>query len=269
MTKVVIINDAGSIKAKIVGPTGAEHRHLAGNVMEKALNEAGLSFEEITYLVATGYGRINVPFADKQITELTCHAKGVAVDFPNVRCAIDIGGQDAKGLKILDGKLLDFVMNDKCAAGTGRFLEVLAVTLGLNVADLGPISLEAKKSIAISSICTIFAKKEVVTYLSEGAALPDIIAGLHDAIAGRVVRMVNRLKIEPDVVLTGGVAKNVGVVKAVRDHVGHEVFIPPDPLITGAMGAAVLGREKAMKAVEKNKPLKVKKRIIEKPVLYE
>ncbi len=268
MTKVVIIDDAGAIEAKIIGPTGAEHRHLAGNVMEDALGEAGISFEEITYLVATGYGRINVPFADRQITELTCHARGVAVDFASVRFAIDIGGQDAKGMKIEDGRLLDFVMNDKCAAGTGRFLEVLAGTLGVKVEDLGAISMDSTKKITISSICTIFAKQEVVSYLSEGVALPDIIAGLHDSIAGKVVRMARTLKIEPDVVLTGGVAKNPGVVKAVSEHVGYDVLVPPEPLITGAMGAAVLGRERALKAIEENKPLKVKERVIEKPVLY-
>ena len=124
-----------TILARIIGPTGAEHRRLANKVMEEALEQASLPFDEISYVIATGYGRINVPFADRQITELTCHTRGVVSLHPDVRIAIDIGGQDAKGLKIRDGKLIDFVMNDRCAAGTGRFLEVIASALGLKVVE--------------------------------------------------------------------------------------------------------------------------------------
>ncbi|TET88115.1 MAG: 2-hydroxyglutaryl-CoA dehydratase, partial [Dehalococcoidia bacterium] len=142
MTKIVIMDGADNICSRIVGPTGPEHRRLANEVLAQALEQANLSFGQIDYVIATGYGRVNVPFADRQITELTCHARGVASLFPTVRTAIDIGGQDAKGLKIKDGKLLDFVMNDKCAAGTGRFLEVIAETLGLELEELGGISLE-------------------------------------------------------------------------------------------------------------------------------
>jgi len=207
MTKVVIMDEDEEICSRIVGPTGAEHRRLANKVMEEALKQANLPFDEISYVVATGYGRVNVPFADRQITELSCHAKGVSALFPNVRIAIDIGGQDAKGMKISHGNLVDFVMNDKCAAGTGRFLEVISDALGIKVEDLGTISLRSTNKAKISSVCTIFAQQEVVSYLSEGTPLEDIVAGLHDAIAGRVVRMIRRLKIEPDVVLTGGVGR--------------------------------------------------------------
>ena len=215
MTKVVITDADGRICACVIGSTGAEHRRLANKVMQEALEQANLSFDEISYVIATGYGRINVPFADRQITELTCHAKGVVSFFPAVRIAIDIGGQDAKGLKISDGKLVDFVMNDRCAAGTGRFLEVIAHALGLKVEELGGISSKSTNKVEISSTCTVFAQQEVVSHLSEGVPLADIVAGLHEAIASRVTRMVRRLKIEPDVVFTGGVAKNIGVVKAV------------------------------------------------------
>ena len=135
MTKAVIMDDNERICSRIIGPTGAEHRRLANKVMEEALKQANLSFDEISYVVATGYGRVNVPFADRQITELTCHAKGVSTLFPNVRTAIDIGGQDAKGMKINQGNLVDFAMNDKCAAGTGRFLEVISDALGIKVED--------------------------------------------------------------------------------------------------------------------------------------
>ena len=248
MTKVVIIDADEAIRARVESHTGAEHRRLANKVMEQALGQANLSFSEIAYVVATGYGRINVPFADRQITELTCHARGVASVFPSVRTALDIGGQDAKGLKLKDGKLIDFVMNDKCAAGTGRFLEVIASTLSLKVEELGNISLKSKNKVSISSTCTIFAQQEVISRISEGVPLEDIVAGLHSAIASRAVGMLRRLKIEPDVVFTGGVAQNIGVVKAVRENLGSEVFIPQDPLISGAMGAALLGKELTLKA---------------------
>ncbi len=256
MTKVVITDDNGGILARVVSHTGAEHRHLANKVMETALEQADLPFGEIAYVVATGYGRINVPFADRQVTELTCHARGVASLFPRVRTALDIGGQDAKGLKLRDGKLIDFVMNDKCAAGTGRFLEVIASALGLRLEDLGKISLKSTNRVKISSTCTIFAQQEVISRLSQGVSIEDIVAGIHDAIARRTVGMLRRLKIEPDVVFTGGVAKNIGVVEAVKENLGHEIFVPEDPLISGALGAALLGKEITLKAMAKGEPVR-------------
>jgi predicted CoA-substrate-specific enzyme activase len=263
MTKVVILDTDGKIRARIVGPTGAEHRRLANKVMEEALKQADFSFDQITYVIATGYGRINVPFADRQVTELTCHAKGVASLFPSVRTAIDIGGQDAKGLKIRDGQLIDFVMNDKCAAGTGRFLEVLASTLGISLDELGAISLKSRNKVMISNTCTVFAQQEVAARLSEGVPIEDIVAGVHDAIASRVVAMVRRLGIEPDVVFTGGVAKNIGVVKAIKENLGCDVLIPDDPLISGALGAAILGKELAQKAMARGETLAKKERRLE------
>jgi len=268
MTKVVIMDEDEEVCSRIVGPTGAEHRRLANKVMEEALKQANLPFNEISYVVATGYGRVNVPFADRQITELSCHTKGVSALFPNVRIAIDIGGQDAKGMKIINGNLVDFVMNDKCAAGTGRFLEVISDALGIKVEDLGSISLRSTNKVKISSVCTIFAQQEVVSYLSEGTPLEDIVAGLHDAIAGRVVRMVKRLKIEPDVVLTGGVANNIGVVKAVRENIGCEVLVPEDPLLSGALGAAILGKETVLKALAKGEPVPKKERRLEEATFF-
>ncbi len=268
MTKVVIIGMDDGIRSRVVGPTGAEHRRLANEVMKQALEQANLSINKISYVVATGYGRINVPFADRQITELTCHARGVASLFPTVKTAIDIGGQDAKGLKIRDGKLIDFVMNDKCAAGTGRFLEVIADALGLKLEDLGGISLRSTSKVKISSTCTVFAQQEVVSRISDGIPLEDIIAGLHDAIASRVVGMVKRLKIEPDVVLTGGVAKNAGVVNAVEEKLGYEVLVPEDPLLSGAVGAAILGRELTLKALASGEPIQRKERHLEEVTFF-
>ncbi len=263
ITKVVIINEDEEICASMIHHTGAEYRRLANKVMEEALKQAGLLFDAISYVIATGYGRINVPFADRQITELTCHARGVFSFLPTVRIAIDIGGQDAKGLKIDGGKLTDFVMNDRCAAGTGRFLEVIAKALGLRVEDLGHISLKSTKKIAISNTCTVFAQQEVISHMSQGVLLEDIVAGIHDSIASRVARMVKKLKIEPDVVFTGGVAKNIGVVKALKENLECEVFVPDEPLLTGALGAALLGKELVMKARTQGELIQRKERRLE------
>ncbi|MDI6775818.1 MAG: acyl-CoA dehydratase activase [Syntrophales bacterium] len=256
MTKVVIM-EKESILASIVGPTGAEHRRLANRVMADALSRAKLSFDDIAYVVATGYGRVNVPFADWQITEISCHAKGISSIFPTARTVIDIGGQDCKGIKLssgkacLDvGKVVDFVMNDKCAAGTGRFLEVIAEALQVPLEKMGELSLKAKGKVRISSTCTVFAEQEVVSYLAEGASTADIVAGLHDAIASRIHNMVERIGVERDVVVTGGGAKNIGLIRALEGKIGKSVLVPPEPLLTGALGAALLCRERAEKARE-------------------
>ena len=269
MTKVVIIDEDEAILARVETHTGAEHRRLANKVMEQALEQSNLPFTAISYVVATGYGRINVPFADRQITELTCHARGVSSLFPSVRTALDIGGQDAKGLKIKDGRLIDFVMNDKCAAGTGRFLEVIAKALGLNLEDLGSISLKSTNKVNISNTCTIFAQQEVISRLSEGVPIEDAVAGLHEAIASRTGIMLRRLKIEPDVVFTGGVAKNSGVVKAVKENLACEILVPDDPLISGALGAALLGKEFILKALEKGETVLKKERRLTEATFFD
>jgi len=267
MTKIAIMNQA--LLASVVGPTGPEHRKLANEVMEEALAKANLPFEAITYVVATGYGRINVPFADKQITEISCHARGVGYLLPEVRTVIDIGGQDCKGIKLNDnGQAVDFVMNDKCAAGTGRFLEVTAEELGVNLEDMGRLSLEAKNKVEISSTCTVFAAQEVVAKLSAGAPLPDIIAGLHEAIATRIYGMVRRLKIEREVALTGGGAKNIGLVKALEAKLGFPALVPPEPLLTGAIGAALMGRDIVKQAAESGTPLPRSERRLQEVSLF-
>lgn len=261
MTKIVIMDD--EISSQVIGPTGAEHRHLANKVMEEALSKAGIAFDELTYVVATGYGRINVPFADKQITEITCHARGVSSIFPSARTVIDIGGQDAKGIKIAGGKVVNFVMNDKCAAGTGRFLEVIADALGLKLEEMGELSLQSKEKVRISSTCTIFAEQEVVSKIADGVPIEDILAGLHEAIASRVFHMAEKMKIEKDVAMTGGVAKNVGMVKALEDQLGFPVLIAREPLLTGAIGAAILGKELVIKALEKGEAIEKGARLLE------
>lgn len=262
MTKAVILSEG--IVASFIGPTGPEHRRLARRVMEEVLRRASISFQAITYLVSTGYGRINVPFADRQFTEITCHAKGVIHLFPGAKTVIDIGGQDAKAIKMdPSGKTTDFVMNDKCAAGSGRFIEVIADTLGVPLDRVGDLSLQSSQPARISNICTIWAQQEVASSLAQGIPVPDLLAGVHSSLADRICRMVNQLKVEDAVVMTGGGAKNSGLVKALSKQLGRGILVPDDPLITGALGAAFLGKEIVEKSKRNNMPLETKERHLE------
>ena len=258
MTKVVIMKEG--IISSVLGPTGVEQRRLANRVMEEGLEQANLSFSSITYLVATGYGRLNVPFADKQVTEISCHAKGAAFLFPEVKTVIDIGGQDSKAINIESGRPVDFVMNDKCAAGSGRFLEIIADGLGITLEEMAELSLKSSHPIKIGNLCTVFAEQEVVGKLAEGAPLTDLIAGIHEALASRVATMAKKLKLADDVVITGGGAKNRGLVKALSNVLGHRLLVPSEPLLTGAVGAALLGRDIAQKAQKNGRPLERKER---------
>ena len=262
MTKAVIVNHG--IVGSIVGPTGPEQRRLANKVMEAALKKASLPFQAITCVIATGYGRINVPFADKQVTEITCHAKGISHLFPEARTIVDVGGQDVKAIRIdAKGKTVDFVMNDKCAAGSGRFIEVIADTLGVSLDEVGDLSLKSKNPAKISNICTIWAQQEVAASLAQGILVSDLLAGVHHSLADRIGRMVSRLRVEEAIIVTGGGAKNKGLLRALSEQLGHEILVPEEPLITGALGAALLGKEMAEKARENNTPLKIKERILE------
>jgi predicted CoA-substrate-specific enzyme activase len=262
MTKAVILNEG--IIASVIGPTGPEQRRLANRVMEEALNQAAVSFQSIAYIVSTGYGRINVPFADKQFTEITCHARGIVRLFPKAKTIIDIGGQDVKGIRIdATGKIVDFVMNDKCAAGSGRFIEVIADTLGVPLDKVSDLSLRSKNPANISNICTIWAQQEVASSLAEGVPISDLLAGVHKSLADRIGRMVSRLKVEEEVVVTGGGGKNKGLVMALSEQLGHEILVPEEPLITGAIGAALLGKEIVEKAKQNQIPLETKERILE------
>lgn len=267
MTKVVIIDKNNALCSAVKGPTGPEHRRLANEVMREALEQAELLLDDMSFIVATGYGRFNVPFADRQITELSCHARGISSLFPSVRTAIDIGGQDVKCMRIANGRLMDFVMNDKCAAGTGRFLEVTATTLGIKLEEMGEISLKATKSVQMSNLCTIFAQQEVVTLLSRGEKLANIVAGLHSALASRVAALAQRLGVVPDLVLTGGGAKNTGMVGAMKEALGCEVLVPEEPLLTGALGAAILACEAYRKAAEHGE-LPARPRRLEKATFF-
>ena len=242
-TETVILKDR-EILTSIILPTGANSRTAAERCLSAALQKTALGQEEISAIVTTGYGRASFPRATKMITEITCHARGAYFVHPKTRTVIDIGGQDSKVIRLdARGRNVDFQMNDKCAAGTGRFLEVMAHALEVKVEELGRLSLGAPRTIKISSMCTVFAESEVVSLIADSQPKEVIIRGLHDSIADRVLGMVNRVGIEEEVTLTGGVAKNEGVARALEDRLGVKMFIPPEPQIIGALGAALLARD--------------------------
>ncbi|MGD9330532.1 MAG: acyl-CoA dehydratase activase [Desulfobacterales bacterium] len=250
--------DVGSISAKaaliekdqLVGSkvilTGYNARKAGVAVYEGLLADLGLAVTVVDRIVATGYGRKRVDFAHKAVTEITCHARGAYFQDPAVRSIIDIGGQDSKAISLnADGGVRDFAMNDKCAAGTGRFLEVMARGLEVDLDDFGALSLEAQHPAAISSLCTVFAESEVISLIAKGARRADIIAGIHESVAARVVAMAKRAGLQPPVMMTGGVAHNIGVVKALETKLGHHLRVSPHAQVNGAIGAACLAAEGA------------------------
>lgn len=239
-TDAVILKD-GNIIAYSVIPTLSSSETAASNVFQAVLDKAEISKDDISNVVATGYGRTSTPLAQKAVTEITCHAVGARHLFNEASTVIDIGGQDSKVIKLsADGRVEDFSMNDKCAAGTGRFLEVMARSLDTQLDLLGTLSKSATQDIRISSTCTVFAESEVVALVAKGAAKEDIIKGLHRSIAERIYGMVVRLRAIPPFVMTGGVAKNSGVVAAIEERLESTILLPEDPQIVGALGAAII-----------------------------
>ncbi|GAB4116274.1 MAG: acyl-CoA dehydratase activase [Candidatus Caldatribacteriota bacterium] len=235
-----LIWEDNKIKGFSIIPNGPNVNKLARDCLELTLQKTQINFKDLKVIFATGYGRVNIPFAHQSITEITCHALGAHWLNPKTRTVIDIGGQDSKVISLdAEGRVIDFVMNDKCAAGTGRFLEVMAYALGLKLEELGRESLKAKKRIRISSMCTVFAESEVISLLAEGCLREDIIQGLHEAIANRICIMANRLKVEGAITLSGGVAKNEGMVQALKRRLKKKIYIPEEPQIVGALGAAL------------------------------
>lgn len=246
-TKMVAIDKEGKIvsSAAVQFGTGTKGAKAA---LEEIYNKGNIDPKDVKMTVATGYGRMNYKDADFQMSEITCHARGIKQLLPTVRTIIDIGGQDSKAIEIdQNGVIQQFVMNDKCAAGTGRFLEVMARILGLEVSQLGDVDKEADQIIAISNTCTVFAESEVISRLSEGDKIPNIIAGIHQSVAKRVAGLVLRVGVKPDVTLTGGVAQNRGIIRAMEQELKVKLVIPSTPQLTGALGAALLGMEKFLK----------------------
>lgn len=242
--KAVVIADS-QIRGYAILPTGSDVVRVAKSVLEKSLKKAGLTEKDLIRIVATGYGRISVPFADEKMTEISCHAKGACWLIPETRMVIDIGGQDSKAIRVGEnGTVTSFAMNDKCAAGTGRFLEVMARALELPIDKFGRLSLKSRSPCSISSICTVFAETEVISLRAEKKAVEDIIAGIHRAVAKRIVSMATPIGIVSPITMTGGVAKNVGQRKALEEELGVKLIVPQEPQIVGALGAALFAQRK-------------------------
>ncbi|MCE5322251.1 acyl-CoA dehydratase activase [bacterium] len=239
-TDAVVLKD-GRILSYSVIPTLSSSESAASKAYESALERAGLTEFDISRVVATGYGRSSTDIADKAVTEITCHAIGARKLFPEAMSVIDIGGQDSKVIRLTgDGRVEDFAMNDKCAAGTGRFLEVMARALGTELTSLGALSESSAQDVRISSTCTVFAESEVVALVAKGLPKEDIIRGLHMSIAERIYGMVVRLRCVAPFVMTGGVAKNSGVARAIETRLDTKLIVPDEPQIVGALGAAVM-----------------------------
>jgi predicted CoA-substrate-specific enzyme activase len=244
--KALILED-GAILAHSIVPTTVKPERTANNALDSALAKCGLTRADIGYTVGTGYGRVKVPFADSNVSEITCHGKGAHFLNPDIRLIIDMGGQDCKVIKVnAKGKLVEFAMNDKCAAGTGRFLETMARALELQIEELGRLSLEARNPAAITAQCSVFAETEVVSRVADGTEVADIVAGIHEAVAARIMTLISRVGMEEQMTITGGVAKNAGVVACIERRVGVKaVELPVDPQIIGALGAALLAEQEA------------------------
>jgi len=245
-TKGIIINEKMEIVARSLTDTGAYVSRAGERCMAEALLKAGLKQEDVAYVVGTGYGRYKVTCGDTQITEISCHAKGASYLFPGTRTVIDMGGQDAKGIKIGEGgDVKDFVMNDKCAAGTGRFLANATEALGLSLDDIGEISLRAKNPVRLTTVCTVFVESDIMSYLAQGKKVEDILGGVHSAIAARTISLVRRVGIEPEVTFTGGVSRNIGMVRALEEKLGMKLNVSPDSHFVGALGASIFALERA------------------------
>lgn len=244
--KAVVLDGASRMLGHSLVLTGHNSRVSGRRALDLALDSAGLRETDLDLMVATGYGRLAADFTGEKVTEITCHARGAHSVRQEARTVIDLGGQDSKAIALDPrGKVIDFVMNDKCSAGTGRFLEVMAHALEVELDDLGRISLESSSPASISSVCTVFAESEVVSRVAEGVSKVDIVAGIHQAISSRIYAMAVRIPIEEPIVMTGGVARNEGVVRALEKRFKTDIIVPEMPQHMGALGAALIACERA------------------------
>ena len=253
-TKAVVIDtDKNIILGYDIRSTGADVEEAARVVAEVALSKAGLSMQDLDYILSTGWGRKGVPFANSGKSEIMCHATGAYHLIPETRTVIDIGGQDSKAISLTDmGIVADFVMNDKCAAGTGRFLETLAGILEVTLEDIGNLATRSKNPANISSTCVVFAETEVVALRSKKIPLEDIVAGVVKSMITRVATMASQINLRKEIVFTGGTAKNPGLVKYLERELGVKLYMPEEPQIIGALGAALLAKDEAYRAASSN-----------------
>jgi (R)-2-hydroxyacyl-CoA dehydratese activating ATPase len=247
--KAVIMKN-GEIVASQVIYSKPEPKESAKVVIDKALEQAGLDMKDIRYCVSTGYGRKSVPFVNDTESEIVCHGRGAKWRMPSVHMVIDIGGQDAKVIRVDDsGNVLQYVYNDRCASGTGRFIEVMAAAMDVPLGKMGELSALSKDTVSISNQCVVFAETEIISLVNAGKPLPDIVGALHKSLAGRVAALARGVQIEKEVAMTGGVAKNEGMVKALEEMIGTKIVKSDiDPQIMGALGAALIAGERLDKS---------------------
>lgn len=249
-TKAVIVDEARTIMARVLIPTGANVSRAGEKAFVEACHAADIPRDAVGYVVGTGYGRYKITFGDAQITEITCHARGAHSVYPRTRTVIDMGGQDTKAIKVgPDGSVADFSMNDKCAAGTGRFLSAAADVTGISLDDIGARALEAKAPVRLTSVCTVFVESDIMSYLAQRKTVEDILGGVHKAIAARTMALVRRVGVEEEVTFTGGVSRNVGMVRALEGVLGKPINVSPEGHFMGALGAALFALERAQAAV--------------------
>ena len=245
-SKCIVLKDGKEIIGKALTDVGAGTSGPE-RVVRSIVETTGMQLEGMDCILATGYGRNSFEQAQSQMSELSCHARGAYFLFPEVHTVIDIGGQDVKVLQIENGAMINFQMNDKCAAGTGRFLDVMARVLEVKVSDLAMLGSHSTKKIGISSTCTVFAESEVISQLAQGTDKCDIINGIHHSISHRVAGLAHRVGVRDQVVMTGGVAQNSGVVQALEEELGHKVYTSPITQYVGALGAALFAYQKCIK----------------------
>ena len=250
--KCVLMDENETILATVIQRSGYDPELAANQVLDSCCAQLGCRREDIDYCVSTGYGREMVSFTDEQITEITCHGKGAHVVCPEARGVIDIGGQDSKAI-VLDerGNVVNFAMNDKCAAGTGRFLDVMAGIMNVSTEEMGKLSLKAEQALPISSICTVFAESEVISLISQKKDPHEIMAGIHASVTRRVGGLAERVKMPRPIMVSGGVGKNVGVIASFEKQLNTKILVPPvDPQLIGAIGAASIARKKYLRKME-------------------
>jgi (R)-2-hydroxyacyl-CoA dehydratese activating ATPase len=242
--KAVILKD-GQIIASEVILASAHPEKSATDVMQRAVEKAGIRMEDIGYCVGTGYGRKHIPFMNAEESEIACHARGAVWQVPSARTVVDIGGQDAKAIRVDEkGNVERYIYNDKCASGTGRFLEIIADSLDIKLEDLGAISEKAKEKLTLSNQCVVFAETEIISLVNEGKEIADILQALHQAVANRAASLARGILVEPDAVMTGGVAKNSGMFSALERALGVKLHHVENPQINGALGAAIYAADK-------------------------
>ena len=248
-TKAVIIDETGAIVSRALTDTGANVMRAAEESFQEALRSGDLREEEVEYVVGTGYGRYKVTFGNAQVTEISCHGRGSVHMFPATRTVLDMGGQDTKAIRVAPtGEILDFCMNDKCAAGTGRFLGAASSALDIPLGELGPTALRGERPVKISTTCTVFAESEVLSWLGKGKRIEDILLGVHESIASRSVGLLRRVGIEDQVTFTGGVAKNQAMVETLNKRLDLTVNVSDDSHYMGALGAALFSLDRILAA---------------------